>query len=226
MGLSCASVQIETTRKERPAKIKPPTDANGHILFAQFDNALRPYITKPVHSVNRPCPGSTSNCSVPVEVQEVGQSYDIHPENGPGGYRIIAILINRDSNNTAEGRYNLLPNRKYYLWVDDASPSTVVQSRTKWGFIEEGVDTPIYEGYVIKCHPSSPNSGVSNVDFEYCAASPTRAVGYSARAANPISSIFSFAVRSSDRIARTYMPAGETWFECDPGCCTGTTVQQ
>ena len=227
VALSCASLPVNLPPGEQPARVKPPRDASGHILFNAFDKALAPYIKNRVHKAKRPCPPPSANCEIPFDVQEVGQSYDIYPANGPGGYRIIAILVNRDINGTIEPRYHLLPAKKYYVWVDDAPASTTVQSKTRWGFIEEGNDTPIDEGYVIKCHNEPPNDGVSYVDFEYCESSPTRDVGYSpAPVANRKASILSFASHDPGRRAREMMAAGETWFECDPGCCTGTTAKQ
>lgn len=208
---------------EHPAKVKIPRDSNGNIDFAELDRRLSGFVVKNPHKANRPCKGNTSNCLVEVRVQEIGLSRDIRPEAGPNGFRIIGTVTNTSLIDT-EGRYDLAPNTKYYVWVEDANPSAVLNSKTVWGLLQSGGNALVRKGYVMSCHRYAHKAGASNLDFEYCEKSPTKDEGYrGSQAQSAARSIFSFVGRVLDGRPEAIGPGGETWFECDPGCCTGTT---
>ncbi len=123
--------------------------------------------------------------------------------------------------------YDLPPNTKYYVWVDQAAkPSTKVTSNMIWGILQRGASAPVTLGYVIKCHPSGSSNKSSELGFSYCQNSPTKDLQALARNASTSSGIFSFVTRLFERSSAAATESGETWFECDPGCCTGTRVTQ
>ena len=225
IGLSCTPPVTIRNDKTQPAYVKPPKNSLGQIDFAEFDKRLKPYRYGKSHPEDRPC-SSGPNCGVRITVEEIGNSWEINPERGPGQFQVIGLWENLD--NDVEARYNLRPKATYYVWVDQAKqPSAVVKSNTVWGILERGGSAPVTLGYVIKCHPNGSNNKSSELGFSYCPASPTR--DYPTMRSNSSASstgVFSFVTGLFKKASLAASAAGESWFECDPGCCTGTTVAQ
>jgi hypothetical protein len=234
-GIACASNVMKygtyPGTPQDPAEITVPYDAMNHIDFGELKDRLRPYRGgKPPHDTHRPCKNVPS-CTVTVSVEEVGKSWDIDPNHDashPVPFRVIGVWTNTDPTNT-EARYGLQPKTTYYVWVRDATPSStpeVKNSTVIWGILQEGSSTLVAEGYVMRCHPDSYGNQTSNLDFKYCPYSPTNNVASgSAPSTFDKKSVFAFVSRMFEK-SRVSMVTAETWFECDPGCCTGTTATQ
>jgi hypothetical protein len=209
---------------ETPASINLPTDALGKIDFNALDKILVAFTVAQEHDDTLPCKTNPATCQVPMKVQEIGKSVDIRPEAGPGHFRIIGKWRNTDPTQVT-ARYDLQPNTTYYVWVEDAPyKAAPVYSRTRWGVIPRG-GSKIAIGYVMACHTYPTSHTVSHLYFQYCGASPTKDIIPRARpdatAVRP--SLFSFAVARTN--SKTSADAiAETWFECPPGCCTGTSL--
>jgi hypothetical protein len=224
VSMACASAGTSYLPNEQPASIDLPYTANGQIDFDELEKRLKPFRYHTPHPHDRPCKGQTINCQVSLDVVEIGKSNDINPALGPGHFRVIGEFRNKDEKD-GEGRYDLKPKTKYYVWVDDTTAfSQRLQSKTIWGLIEyQGAK--VTAGYVIKCDTKAHYARAtqaSYLDFYYCDSSPTKDALYKVAQEprrNTIYSLTSFVSSSTAAL----MAAGETWFECDPGCCTGTT---
>jgi hypothetical protein len=228
IGVSCTPPATIGSDKDKPAYVTPPVDALGKIDFNEFDARLASYRYGNSHAENRPCKNDPQ-CILTVNVEEIGRSWKIIPKNGPGEFQVIGLWVNNGKVN--EARYDLLPNTTYYVWVDQAPKSSTLDSKTIWGILRRGGSALDTLGYVIKCHPNGYPYGRSDLRFLYCPSSPTRDV-QAVRGNAPARSdgVFSFATRLFERSSLpspvAAVAAGETWFECDPGCCTGTTLAQ
>jgi hypothetical protein len=227
--LGCASVRKVPNEVQSSVDTDLPRDRNGQIDSAQLDQQLQRLPRTKSHSAKRPCKGATTNCLVDLSISELEESWRIDPAKGPGRRRWIGVWTNNDSKDS-EGSYDLAPGQTYYVWVADApSYSASLDSRTIWGIMRLG-HSSIVEGYVIRCHSDhSSNNQRSQLDFYYCPSSPTKDLGYrTASISSPLRTFATFAAfstRLSDGAA-SLTAAGETWFECDPGCCTGTRALQ
>jgi len=229
LAVGCTPSQVRYP-PETPASINLPADASGKIDFNALDKMLIAFTVAQEHDETLPCKANPATCQVPMKVQEIGKSVDIRPEAGPGHFRIIGKWRNADPTQVT-ARYNLQPNTTYYVWVDSAPYKAQLNSRTVWGVIPRG-GSKIPIGYVMACHTYPTNHTVSHLYFQYCGISPTKvaiipttdvihAASADASAVRP--SLFSFAIARTN--SKTTLDAlSETWFECPPGCCTGTSL--
>lgn len=229
MGIGCTSTGGGPGHRiaEMPAEVTIPRTSTGQIDFVRLRNLVHPFIVKKPHTARTAgqCAGS---CLVDIEVQEIGKSYDIDPLRGPPRFRIIGSFLNKDAAD-AEHKYRLRPRTKYYVWVDSAPLNRAQTSRTVWGLIEVGNAAADLKtvGYVERCEPGGWEHESSNLDFYYCDPNKRRHGGAQAPSVLGKQAHLSFV----DGVARTFKaaeayPVPETWFECDPGCCSGTSVLQ
>jgi hypothetical protein len=199
------------------AEIQVPRDANGKIDVAMLFTRLAPYRGAGAHGEERPCLPEGSNCVLRLEVEEIGKSNDVNP-SAATNFRVIGQWTNTSKTDT-EARYGLKPSTVYFVWVGRApEASNTLKSQTYWGLIEVGGDTTTL-GYVIKCDQHIHLIPRSWLSFKTCGASPTA----SAAAPSPVqeASMFSL-VSSAGTSSFGNYATSEGWFECDPGCCTGT----
>src|SRR5436305_14225329 len=92
---------------EQPATVTLKTDASGNIDFGDLERQLRPFRKRPPHSAPRPCAGGGTSCTVGLDVEEIGLSWDIHPDIGIGGYTIRVIGQFTTQGSYPEARYGL-----------------------------------------------------------------------------------------------------------------------
>ena len=222
-AISCAPATVESPAGDRlpnnPAEISVPRDANGKIEVAALFTALAPFRGATAHGEQRDCQQPASGCPLRLEVEEIGKSNDVIPSK-PTKFRIIGQWTNTSATNK-EARYGLKPSTVYFVWVGPApAPSATLKSQTYWGLIEVGGDITTL-GYVIKCDEHIHLFPRSSLSFKTCGASPTA----SAAAPSGVqeASMFSLVTFSGANSSKKTYSTSEGWFECDPGCCTGTT---
>lgn len=225
LASGCTSLSRRAYPRERPANVSPRYDSNGNVDVADLDRQVSPYRTKPPHQVVRSCKNPVQSC--PLDVQEIGLSWDIDPGTGIDQYagqhaiRVVGQFTNKG--NGIEARYDLQPNQTYYVWVmDTVAASASLRSKMIWGFMTRGHGRETM-GYLIRCHDHSTQLKRSQLGFEPCSTSPTVEFQTKTGSGFAPGSIFAFASREAPRIVRRTFTTSETWFECDPGCCTGTT---
>jgi len=222
VALTCAPATVGSPPGDRlpngGAEITVPRDANGKIDVAELFSRLAPFRGAGAHPEDRPCLPSGSSCNLRLEVEEIGKSNDVNPSN-PTKFRVIGQWTNTSTTGT-EARYGLKPRGVYFVWVGPAPASQVLKSQTYWGLIEVGGDTATL-GYVIKCDEHWHLHPRSWLSFKACSGSPTAGVAARTRAQEP--SIVSLVTFSRAKTKKDSYATSEGWFECDPGCCTGTT---
>ena len=227
LGVACSPSTTSRGEAEKPATVTL-TRVNGRIDFARLRRDLAAYTLGPKHVRTRR--GACSGCLVDIDIQTIGRSYDIDPVRGPGGYRIIGQFHNRDTKD-AEEMYALLPGRTYLVWVDQAPLNQAGTSRTIWGTLntDDPEANPVKRGYVVWCHRDGYANKTSNLDIYSCdpnARHPYQDLSYKSSMSGgaSITSLIERVVHGPE--AASLYSAGETWFECDPGCCSGTSVMQ
>lgn len=194
--------------------------------FRRLEADVKANIIGKPHSSTRPakCKNGKPGCLVDVDIAAAGKSWDIQLLAGPGGQRAIGYIQNKDPNDTEE-KYALAPATTNIVVLDDASLNLDQTSKTIWG-LQQPDGKFVKEGYVIKCHPDGYNKKKSDLNFrpeEECVHPVSGpAVNKSSIADGPsvLGLMKQFFFRTG---ASTMLPVGSVWFECDPGCCTGTT---
>lgn len=194
--------------------------------FPRLEADVKANVHGKPHPSTRPaiCKNGKPGCLVAVNIAAAGQSWDIQPLAGPGGSRAIGYVQNTDPNDMEE-KYSLAPLTTNIVVVDDAPFNLNHTSKTVWGFLDPAGKF-VKEGYVIKCHPNGYSNKTSDLDFrpEGECVHPTSepAVIKSSIAGGP--NVFGLVKRLFRQIGDSSMMAvGSVWFECDPGCCSGTT---
>lgn len=223
---ACSPSTTGRGEAERAAMVMLPR-VNGRIDFGRLDAELASFTrgAKKTRVRRGVCPG----CLVDIEAQAIGKSYNIDPLAGPGGFTVIGQFENKDQRDTEE-MYTLLPGHTYLVFVQQAQLNQRGTSRTVWGTLDK--DDPnadlLRRGYVEKCHPDGFANKTSDIDFYTCDPNarrhPDSNVTYKSSMFGGVSVTSLF-----DRVVHDSKPgllykAAETWFECDPGCCTGTQI--
>jgi hypothetical protein len=198
--------------------------------FRRLEADVRANVRGKPHSSSRPaiCKNGKLGCLVAVDIAAAGQSWDIQPLVGPGNQRAIGYIQNTDPNDT-EAKYLLGPSTTNIVVVDDAPFNLDHTSKTVWGFQDPTTGKFVKKGYVIKCHPKGYSNKTSDLDFrpEAECVHPTSepAVIKSSIAGGP--NVFGLVKGFFRQIGDSSMMAvGSVWFECDPGCCSGTSSLQ
>jgi hypothetical protein len=197
--------------------------------FRRLEADVRANVRGKPHSSTRPakCKNGKPGCLVEVDIAAAGKSWDIQLSAGPGGRRAIGYIQNKDPNDTEE-KYSLAPSTTNIVVLDDAPFNLDQTSRTIWGF-QQPDGKFVKEGYVIKCHPNGYSNQKSDLDFrpeEDCPHPMSGpAVNKSSIADGP--NVLGLMKRLFlGTGVSAILPVGSVWFECDPGCCSGTTSLQ
>lgn len=197
--------------------------------FRRLEADVKANVRGKPHSSTRPakCQNGKPGCLVEVDIAAAGKSWDIQLPAGPGGRRAIGYIQNKDPNDTEE-KYSLAPSTTNIVVLDDAAFNLAQTSKTIWG-LQQPDGKFVKEGYVIKCHPDGYRKKKSDLDFrpeEECVHPVSgAAVTKSSIADGP--NVLGLVKRLFLRTgASTLSAVGSVWFECDPGCCSGTTSFQ
>jgi hypothetical protein len=169
-------------------------------------------------------------CSVDVQIEPLGNTLLIDPDNGPSAPVNVARLENLDSVDT-EAKFGLRPGIQaiYYLVVDRRPGS----NKARWTLVEvpmgAGIVRAVYQANLNLCHHwHEGDLKMSDADFyeyKYDDHQCERTVGAQTSSVNE-ASFFSIAplARLIDRLApllhRELMAAQGGWISCSGGCCT------
>jgi hypothetical protein len=228
-ALILASCTPPRTSEEKIIRISDYR-TGGRIDFNRLESDVKVNFGGKKYTYTRPakCKDGKPACLVDVDIAAGGKSWDIQPLNGPGGQRVIGYIENKDKDDT-ELAYGLNPRSVYFIVVDDAQINLGHTSKTVWGL--EGKDGQfVAKGYVVKCHATGYSNQTSDVDlraYDDCVG-PARTASVNQSSVVGAEGILRLANWLLPRRAST--PAayglGSVWFECDPGCCSGTSVLQ
>lgn len=161
--VSLGCVRETQMSQPNPSNPLPPgVQAKGADFLKQID----PYKAGPNPRIRDREAKCFIYCSkIQVQIEPLGNTYDIDPSNPPKTGRPVAHLVNLDKKKT-EKHYGLLPKdqAEYYLWVDSKSPS-----QARWTLLElSHVTDSVYAALPTDlnyCHKYTSGTPVSDADF-------------------------------------------------------------
>jgi hypothetical protein len=166
-------------------------------------------------------------CTVKVDIEGLGDTYLIDPNNPPNPGRPVAHLHNQDQKKT-EKHYGLLPGTQadYYLWVDAKSAT-----QAQWTLLELSHTTDsVYAALPTNlnyCH-KYPRDSVPVSDADFAADKQGGACNFPIPDTNPKigqaalmpTSAFVALFKYAIALLTTIAPSGGGWIYCSHGCCT------
>jgi hypothetical protein len=162
---------------------------------------------------------------VEVEIEGLGNTYDIDPSKAPKIGRPVAHLINLDKKKT-EKHYGLLPETQaeYYLWVDSTA-----DSKARWTLLELSKVTDSVYAALPKnlnyCHKYK-SAGPSEADFaEYrkegaCDVPIPEPSPKVSQASLVSSSVVIALLKHAFAFLQAFALTDGGWISCSNGCCT------
>jgi hypothetical protein len=228
VGLGCMPVS-EVGPPNRSNQLPKDVEAKEVDFLKQID----PY--KPI--INHPDPRdrrAKGNCFIfwcpntKVQIEALGNTYDIKPKSPPPTGRPVAHLVNLGGK--VEKHYGLLPNGNgevdYYLWVDAKSPTQAQWTLLQLSHVTHTVTAarPTDLNY---CHIYKQPTPKSDADFaEYRPEGPCDVPKAEARAKIsqasliPVSALVALLQHMFVFLPTDFALSDGAWIYCSNGCCT------